>query len=82
MIRIIIIKFNNNIYSHIDYHLITYSIVISTSKIYSTLCEAESRLEENQKWNYTPTYFDDDFPLVDKLEANIMNVYLLYNILL
>lgn len=56
------------IYSHIDHHLMKYSLVVSTSKIYTTICEAELRLEEKQNINFT--YSDDDLRLDDRLEVN------------
>jgi len=59
------------IYSHIDHHLIHYTLVISTSKIYSTLCEAENRLEEKQKLNVTSNNSEYDLTLNDRLEVNL-----------
>jgi len=56
------------LYSHIDHHLMKYSLVVSTSKIYTTICEAELRLEEKQNINFT--YSDDDLRLDDRLEVN------------
>lgn len=55
-------------YSHIDHHLMKYSLVVSSSKIYTTICEAEHRLEEKQKTNFS--YSDDDLRLDDRLEVN------------
>ncbi|KAF0767360.1 protein NDNF [Aphis craccivora] len=54
--------------SHIDHHLMKYSLVVSTSKIYTTICEAELRLEEKQNINFT--YSDDDLRLDDRLEIH------------
>jgi len=56
--------------SHIDHHLMKYSLVISSSKIYSTICEAENRLEEKLKTNMT--YYEDDLP-DDRLEVHVLN---------
>jgi len=55
-------------YSHIDHHLMQYSLVVSSSKIYTTFCEAANRLEEKQKPNLT--YLDDDSRLEDRLEVH------------
>lgn len=44
-----------------------YSLVISSSKIYSTICEAEMRLEEKLKTNLT--YTEDDLQPEDRLEV-------------
>lgn len=60
------------IYSHIDHHLMKYSLVISTSKIYTSLCEAESRLEEKQILNLTQNDSEDDLSLDDRLDVNII----------
>ncbi|XP_015379076.1 PREDICTED: uncharacterized protein LOC107173166, partial [Diuraphis noxia] len=54
--------------SHIDHHLMKYSLVISSSKIYSTICEAENRLEEKLKTNLT--YYEDDLRPDDRLEIH------------
>ncbi|CAI6361714.1 unnamed protein product [Macrosiphum euphorbiae] len=54
--------------SHIDHHLMKYSLVISSSKIYSTICEAEMRLEEKLKTNLT--YTEDDLQPEDRLEIH------------
>lgn len=48
-----------------------YSLVISSSKIYSTICEAENRLEEKLKTNLT--YYDDDLRPDDRLEVHVLN---------
>jgi len=53
--------------SHIDHHLMKYSLVISSSKIYSSICEAENRLEEKLKTNFT--YTEDDLQPDDRLEV-------------
>jgi len=44
-----------------------YSLVVSSSKIYSTICEAEMRLEEKLKTNLT--YTEDDLQPEDILEV-------------
>lgn len=54
-----------------------YCLVISTTKIYSTLCEAESRLKEKEKWTMMSNYSDDELPLEDRLEVNIKVYFLL-----
>ncbi|XP_022176309.1 protein NDNF-like [Myzus persicae] len=54
--------------SHIDHHLMKYSLVISSSKIYSTICEAEHRLGEKLKTNLT--YYEDDLRPDDRLEIH------------
>lgn len=48
-----------------------YSLVISTSKIYTSLCEAESRLEEKQILSLTPND-SEDLSLDDRLDVNII----------
>lgn len=53
-----------------------YTLVISTSKIYTTLCEAESRLEEKQKLNLNSNDSGDDLSLFDRLDVNISIIYL------
>ncbi|XP_050548742.1 protein NDNF-like [Daktulosphaira vitifoliae] len=57
--------------SQIDYHLIEYYLIISTSKIYSTLCEAEGRLEEKQKL-ISSSDDDDDISKNDRLEIQYL----------
>jgi len=63
------------LHSHIDHHLMHYSLVVSTSKIYSTLCEAESRLEEKQKWNVASNNSENELLLNDRLEVNLIIIY-------
>lgn len=58
------------IYSYIDQHLITYCLVVSTSKIYTTLCEAENSLQKNHKFDITSNYSQENFEkLIDRLEV-------------
>jgi len=47
-----------------------YSLVVSSSKIYSTICEAEMRLEEKLKSN--STYTEDDLQPEDRLEVHTL----------
>lgn len=54
----------------IDHHLMKYSLVVSSSKIYSTICEAEMRLEEKLKSN--STYTEDDLQPEDRLEVHTL----------
>lgn len=51
-----------------------YSLVVSTSKIYSNLCEAESRLEEKQKWNANNS--EHDLLLDDRLEVISVRLFI------
>lgn len=59
------------VYSHEDFHLMKYSLVISMSKVYLTLCEAEGRLKNQQTWNSTLNYSEDDLPPDDRLEVKL-----------
>lgn len=69
------------IYSHIDHHLITYTLVISTSKIYMNLCQAVSQLKEKtilsylNYSDYDSTHFDDDRLEVSKKKKQSLSIY-------
>lgn len=60
------------VYSHIDHHLMKYCLVVSTKKMYATLCEAESRLKEKGKWSLTSNNSDDDIPLDNSIEVQLI----------
>lgn len=49
-----------------------YSLVVSTSKVYFTLCEAKSRLKELKTRFLSQSYAeDDDLPLDDGLKVGL-----------
>ncbi|VVC33726.1 Fibronectin type III,Immunoglobulin-like fold,Protein of unknown function DUF2369 [Cinara cedri] len=58
--------------SFIDQHLIKYCLVVSTSKIYTSLYEAENRLQKTQKLDFTSNYSQDRFEKLggDRLEVH------------
>ncbi|XP_050425040.1 protein NDNF [Adelges cooleyi] len=55
--------------SPVDHHLMEYYLVISTSKIYSTLCEAEGRLADKQ---LNSSIENEDSPLNERLEIHYL----------